>query len=117
WISSHIINQDIVAWVGQGAITDRTRENLGASDRGVALLRRQLLADIEAVAQGRDPKNVIRDPGANHRIFLPSDHRWFFLDGLPLAEFKREPKWQKLLTQFVFHAGQPEHVRPAYEEA
>ena len=117
WISTHIINQDIVAWVGQGRITDRTRENLGASDRGVALLRRRLLEDIDAVAKGCDPKGVIRDPAANHRIFLPSDHRWFFLEGLPLAEFKREPKWQKLLTQFVFHAGQPDEVRRAYELA
>ena len=42
WITSHVVNQDIVAWVGQGAIADRTKENLGASDRGVSMLRKQL---------------------------------------------------------------------------
>ena len=31
WITSHIMNQDFVAWVGQGAITDRRREHLGAA--------------------------------------------------------------------------------------
>ena len=78
WITSHVINQDIVAWVGQGLITDRSKENLGASDRGVALIRRQLFADMDAVAQGRDPKGVIRDPIRNQRVKLPSDSRPFF---------------------------------------
>jgi hypothetical protein len=36
WISSHVINQDISAWVGQGRIADRTKENIGASDMGIA---------------------------------------------------------------------------------
>ena len=31
WITSHIMNQDFVGWVGQGAITDRKREHLGAA--------------------------------------------------------------------------------------
>jgi len=39
WITSHVINQDIVAWVGQGRIADRTKESLGASDRGISLIR------------------------------------------------------------------------------
>lgn len=117
WITTHIINQDIVAWVGQGRITDRSRENLGASDQGIAMLRRQLFEDIDAVRAGRDPKGVIRDPAANHRIVLPSDHRWFFLDGLPLAEYEKEPKWHRLLYHFLFHAGQPDWVKRQYEEA
>lgn len=117
WITSHVINQDIVAWVGQGTVTDRTRETLGASDRGIAMLRRQLLMDIEAVAAGRDPKGVQRDPAANRRIVLPSDHRDFFLHGLPLADYLRHPKWGRLLQGFIFHAGQPEAVRQACEAA
>lgn len=117
WITSHVINQDIVAWVGQGAIADRTRENLGASDRGIALLRRRLFDDIDAVAAGRDPKGVLRDAEANHHIVLPSDHREFFLNGLPREAYLKHPKWKTLLQQFVFHAGQPEHVRRATEQA
>ena len=26
WISTHIMNQDFIAWAGQGAIADRTQE-------------------------------------------------------------------------------------------
>ena len=36
WITSHVMNQDFIAWVGQGAIADRTREHLGNSDGGGA---------------------------------------------------------------------------------
>ena len=60
WITSHVINQDIVAWVGQGRIADRTQENLGASDLGIAMIRRRLLEDIDAVKAGRDPKGTRR---------------------------------------------------------
>src|SRR6185436_5893291 len=52
WITSHVINQDIIAWVGQGRIADRTRERLGACDRGISLLRRRLFNDLDAVAAG-----------------------------------------------------------------
>lgn len=117
WLTSHIINQDIVAWVGQGRIADRTRETLGASDRGIAMLRRQLFEDIDAVQAGRDPKGVMRNPEANRQVFLPSDSRDFFQNGLPLADYQRHPKWARLLRHFIFHAGQPEWVRQAQQNA
>ena len=117
WLTSHVINQDIVAWVGQGRIADRTRENLGASDRGIAMLRRQLFEDMAAVQAGRDPKGVLRDPERNQRMELPSDSRDFFLNGLPLADYQRHPKWARLLNHFIFHAGQPAWVQQAHAEA
>src|SRR5712691_3812493 len=49
WISSHIMNQDFIAWVGQGTVADRTQEHLGSSDRGVILMRRRFFEDLEAV--------------------------------------------------------------------
>lgn len=117
WITSHIINQDIVAWVGQGTVADRSREHLGASDQGITMLRRQLFDDIAAVREGRDPKGVLRDPSRNHRIVLPSDHREYFLHGLPRAELSKEPKWERLLYHFLFHAGQPDWVKREFEAA
>jgi 5,5'-dehydrodivanillate O-demethylase oxygenase subunit len=117
WITSHVINQDIVGWVGQGTIADRTRETLGASDRGIAMIRRRFLDDVDAVAAGRDPKGVMRNPAANVAVVLPSDHREFFLSGLPRAAYLQHPKWKTLLQQFIFHAGQPEPVRRACEQA
>jgi 5,5'-dehydrodivanillate O-demethylase len=117
WISSHVINQDIIAWAGQGRITDRTKENLGASDRGIAMVRRQLFDDIDAVAAGRDPKGVIRDPAANVCVPLPNASRQLLLEGLSLAQYMAHPVWGKHLTQFPFHYGQPEQVKRAYEKA
>ena len=117
WISSHVINQDIIAWVGQGRITDRTKENLGASDKGVAMIRRQLFMDIDAVAAGRDPKGVIRDPAINRRIRLPNASRELLIRGLPLADYIAHPIWGKHLTQFPFHFGQPDRVKRMYEDA
>lgn len=117
WITSHVINQDILAWAGQGRVADRSGENLGASDRGIAMLRRQLFNDIEAVQSGRDPKGVLRDPSRNQLLMLPSDSRDFFLNGLPLSDYLRHPKWARLLRHFIFHAGQPEWVQEAHREA
>ena len=56
WISSHVINQDIIAWVGQGTIADRTKENLGASDLGIAMIRKRLFDELDAIARGDEPK-------------------------------------------------------------
>jgi 5,5'-dehydrodivanillate O-demethylase len=117
WITSHVINQDIAAWVGQGRIADRTKENLGASDRGIMMLRRQLFADIEAVAAGKDPKGVIRDPEKNRRIELPNIGRNLYIDGMTRAQYREHPFWKNLLADFRWHAGQPEEVRRAFREA
>lgn len=48
--------QDYVALIGQGAIVDRANERLGASDRGVALLRRILWRELEAFSAGQPRK-------------------------------------------------------------
>ena len=57
------MNQDFVAWLGQGTIADRTQEHLGESDRGVILFRKRMLEEAAIVARGGDPKAVVRDPG------------------------------------------------------
>ena len=45
--------QDYVALIGQGAIVDRSSERLGASDRGIAMLRRIMWREMEAIEAGR----------------------------------------------------------------
>jgi 5,5'-dehydrodivanillate O-demethylase len=97
WITSHIMNQDFVAWVGQGTIADRTREHLGESDRGVLMMRKRMFEEIEAVRSGRDPKGVIRDPASNVRVHLPLIGRDDPVSGA-------EP------SAFPFLAGQPREV-------
>ena len=56
WITTHVMNQDFVAWVGQGTVADRTQEHLGESDRGVILMRRRMLEQAQMVADGGEPK-------------------------------------------------------------
>ncbi|MGH7917444.1 MAG: Rieske 2Fe-2S domain-containing protein [Candidatus Binataceae bacterium] len=53
---------DFEAQVGQGAITFHSEEHLASSDRGVAMLRRQLNQEIEKVAHGNDPAGLIFNP-------------------------------------------------------
>jgi 5,5'-dehydrodivanillate O-demethylase len=116
WITSHVMNQDFVAWVGQGAISDREHEHLGASDRGVILLRKRFLEDIERVERGDDPKAVIRDPQRNARIDLPIAVRRLVEDGLTRAEMEAHPQAPSF-RRYLFQAGQPDEVRRAYDAA
>jgi 5,5'-dehydrodivanillate O-demethylase len=78
--------QDIMAWVTQGPIADRTKEILGASDRGVILLRQLLLEQIEQVRRGADPLGVIRDPKKNTIIELPQERNKYNRGASFLAE-------------------------------
>jgi 5,5'-dehydrodivanillate O-demethylase oxygenase subunit len=116
WHTTHIMNQDYVAWVGQGTIADRTKEHLGASDRGVTLMRRRFLEDIERVKRGEDPKGIIRDPKINHNIQLPIVDRNLLLDGATMAETIADPSLNPL-RGFQFLVGQPAAVRREFLEA
>ena len=57
--------QDLLAWTTQGAIADRTKENLGRSDKGIIMYRRMLEQNIRIVEDGGDPMNTFRDPAQN----------------------------------------------------
>lgn len=117
WITSHVLNQDFVAWVGQGRIMDRTKERLGASDRGIVMVRRRFLADLEAVANGNDPKGLIRDPQKNVRVKLPMANHDTSLKGYTTAEIMADPRRRAFLTSFYLQAGQPTFVKRAMSEA
>jgi len=69
----NVVGQDIMAWVTAGPIADRSREQLGRSDEGIALLRRLYLEQIERVERGLDPLGVVRDAARNERIELPQE--------------------------------------------
>ena len=103
WITSQVMNQDFVAWIGQGRLADRSKEHLGRSDRGVVMIRRRFLADLESIGRGEDPKAVVRDPAVNDCIELPIFDRDFFVDG-----------WTR---EDLEDADQPAEVRAVYVEA
>jgi 5,5'-dehydrodivanillate O-demethylase len=117
WISSHVVNQDIVAWVGQGTIADRTKENLRSSDTGIQMMRQRFFREMEAVAAGRDPGGVIRNPNEAQCIPLPNMRRETNTQGITLAQFNDDPVLRNLLREFRYHYGQPREVRRAFEQA
>jgi 5,5'-dehydrodivanillate O-demethylase len=65
-----INGQDMMAWITQGEISDRTTERLGTSDKGIILYRNLLLEQIDRVERGQDPMAVIRDPARNDPMIV-----------------------------------------------
>jgi len=117
WITSHVVNQDIVAWVGQGRIADRTKENIGQSDLGIVMIRKRLFEDLEAVTQGRDPKAIIRNPNIAKCVELPYFQKKESVDGIALEEYDKYPLLNARLKAFRHCYGQPPEVRRAFEQA
>jgi LigXa C-terminal domain like len=67
-------SQDAMAWETQGPVTDRTKELLGESDRGLTVFRKTLREQIELVMGGGDPMALVRDERSNHVInFVTSE--------------------------------------------
>lgn len=72
----HFPSQDAMAWETQGPITDRSRELLGESDRGISLFRKMLREQIEIVKRGGEPMALVRDSEKNKIIeFLTTEWR------------------------------------------
>ena len=81
-----VIKQDMLAWVAQKPISDRTMEHLVTSDKGVILYHNLLLEQIEKVERGEDPMGTVRDPAVNDpmiRIRLEKAARVPFRQGIP----------------------------------
>jgi 5,5'-dehydrodivanillate O-demethylase len=114
WITSHVMNQDFVTWVGQGRVADRSQEYLAPSDRGVVMLRRRFLQDLERLTEGKDPKGIIRDTAKNRAIELPVAERKNFIEGFPRADMMRDPFNRRNLQGYIFQTGQPPEVREAF---
>ena len=71
----YVEGQDMMAWVTQGPIADRTSENLGASDQGIAVYRKVLRRELRKIEEGQDPMGIVRDPVVNQRIDLPNERK------------------------------------------
>ncbi|MGF1596898.1 MAG: Rieske 2Fe-2S domain-containing protein [Acidimicrobiales bacterium] len=121
-LTTHVLGQDVASWTGQGPITDRTREHLGRSDRGVQMFRRRLEADLAAVERGDDPSGLVRDPAENECIRFPNDIRQGFLAApAPEAVERRLAGLKKVMPgsrpddHFFLLEGQPDHIRQEWE--
>jgi len=76
-----------------------------------------LFRDLDAVADGKDPKGLIRDAKANRQVALPNIGRKLYTEGMTLAQYREHPFWKNLLEDFRWHYGQPEEVRRVFREA
>ena len=109
----HIVDfvegQDIMAWVTQGAVADRTTETLGKSDMGVARLRRLFFEEMNKVHKGEDPLGTVRDAAANKVIVLPIEKKKMGHG----ADFARD--W--IESGNTRHSPQKDLLLDLYEEA
>ncbi len=80
-----IRGQDMMVWIGQGAIADRTIERLGTTDKGIILYRKLLNEQMDRVERGEDPMAVVRDPAKN----------------FPMIRVPREGKAHYVVGEFV----------------
>ncbi len=62
--------QDGMAWETQGRLYDRSKEHLGASDRGILMFREMLRDQIQIVEKGGDPMALVWDAKDNVSIDL-----------------------------------------------
>ena len=109
FITSHIDNQDFVAWAGQGRIADRTKEHLGPSDRGIIMMRKRFFDDLKRVERGEDPSGLVRDPG-QERVHHAADRRPLLPGRQPAAG--RDARRSRRSTRGASYsiAGQPRWV-------
>lgn len=116
FIVDNIDGQDMMAWITQGPIADRTRENLGASDKGVAIYRRVLKRELGKVARGEDPIGIVRDPRRNARIDLPNEKKKHHnSDGFAAFMMRTHAKYSPIAHEVaaLFEAGAPRAAREA----
>ncbi len=83
-VADDVPAQDMVAWVMQGPISDRTQEHLSASDQGVIMFHKMLLEEVAKAERGEDTLGTVRDPARNQPMI--SLHR----EGAALRPFENQ---------------------------
>ncbi|OES44745.1 aromatic ring-hydroxylating dioxygenase subunit alpha [Domibacillus iocasae] len=82
FVTDYIDGQDMMAWITQGPVADRSVERLGTSDKGIIMYRQMLKRELKKMQNGEDPKCTIRDPQQNQNIELPQEEDKFSEGGL-----------------------------------
>lgn len=75
-LPSQTFVQDVTILDSLGPIVDRENEHPGAQDRGILMLRRQLLDNAYAVKAGKDPVNSVRTGASNEMEVISGIYRW-----------------------------------------
>jgi 5,5'-dehydrodivanillate O-demethylase len=72
-LTDWVLQQDMMAWITQEPINDRTVENLGVADQGIILYRKILDEMMTRVESGEDPLGVFRANDPDEQINIPID--------------------------------------------
>jgi 5,5'-dehydrodivanillate O-demethylase oxygenase subunit len=69
------------------------------------------------MARGQEPGGIVRSANEAACIPLPNMAREFNTEGIPLADYDKDPILRQRLREFRHHFGQPAEVRHAFLEA
>ena len=86
--------QDIMAWITQGPIADRSIEALNSTDRGITIYRNMLKREMAKVERGEDPIVTIPQGVPNERIELPIE------TGKDMLNDGFEPLFKRHMSRF-----------------
>jgi 5,5'-dehydrodivanillate O-demethylase len=102
FINDYIDGQDIMCWVTQGSIADRTDEKLGTTDKGIILYRQLLKEEIEKVKRGEEPMGTIRDEQENEIIRFPLErHKHHFSHGFAHTFKRFQTKFSPIIDDTI----------------
>jgi 5,5'-dehydrodivanillate O-demethylase oxygenase subunit len=69
WWGINVSDQDRMAVEQQGVVADRPNEHLAVSDGGIIEMRKMMRESLAAIAAGKDPLFVVRDPARQNIDF------------------------------------------------
>lgn len=113
FIADFVDGGDIMVWVTQGPIADRTKEMLVSADEGIALLRKLLFDQLDIVRHGDDPMGVIRDQAENCQITFAQERNKFragadFLrEAIAMSHVRYSPIRQQILDLLAMGGEEP----------
>lgn len=103
FLTDFVDGGDIMAWVTQGPVADRSQEMLTSSDKGIVLYRQLLLDQADLIESGIDPMGVIRCPQTNRRIDFSQEKNKFrsgasFLrEAIEMSHVRYSPMKQQII--------------------
>jgi 5,5'-dehydrodivanillate O-demethylase oxygenase subunit len=84
---------------------------------GIAMIRKRLFDDLDAIAQGQEPKAIIRNSNVARCVELPFFQKKESVEGITLEDHDKYPLLKARLRAFRHCYGQPSEVRRAFEHA
>ena len=106
YLTTHELNRRFKLWLTTKKTLDRTKEHLVDADRGIVLLRNRYFAQLDVLADGGQPKGVIRRESDNRAVPLPlSPDDDSTSESAPLSVGAFE---------FPYIAGQPPDIEALY---